>query len=51
MRSHLLGDLQPATILEIGGDARRPESVAPDLGLNPGRERSPADHAPDIGLE
>ena len=51
MRRHLLGDLEPAAILEVGGDAGRPEGVATDLGLDPGRKRPPANHPPDIGLE
>jgi hypothetical protein len=39
---HLLGDLEPAAVLKIRSDARRPEGVAGDLGLDPGRDRPPA---------
>ena len=44
-------DLEPAPVLEVGSDASRPEGVATDLGLDSGRERPPANHPPDIGLE
>jgi hypothetical protein len=51
MRGHLLRDLQPAAVLEIRCDSGRAEGVASDLGLDPGRKRSPTDHSPDIGLK
>jgi hypothetical protein len=48
---HLLGDLQAAAVLEIGGDAGGAEGVAADLGLDPSRKRSFANHSPNVGLE
>ena len=51
MRSYLLCDFQPSTILEVGSDASGSEGVAADLGLDPSRKRTSADHMPDVGLE
>jgi hypothetical protein len=42
MGGHLLGDLQLAAVLEISRDAGGAKGVAADLGLDPGRERPPA---------
>jgi hypothetical protein len=51
MRGHLLSDLQPSPIFEISRDACGAKGVAPNLGLDSGRERSPPNHPPHIGLE
>jgi hypothetical protein len=51
MRGHLLSDLQPSAIFEISRDACGAKGVAPNLGLDSGRERSPPNHPPHIGLE
>jgi hypothetical protein len=51
VRCHLLCNLQFAAVFEINRDAGRPKSVTSDLGLDPGRESSPPNHSPDIGLE
>jgi hypothetical protein len=48
MGGHLLGDLEPATILEVGGDAGSTEGVAADLGLDPGSERPPVSSSTEI---
>ena len=48
MTSHLLGDFQPAAVLEVIGDASGSETVAADLGANPGRGRTPPNHLVDI---
>ena len=39
-----------AAIAEIGGDPGRAKRVVADRGMNAGRRRSPADHAPGVGL-
>jgi hypothetical protein len=51
MGCHLLRNFQPPPILEIGGDAGRPEGMAANLSFDSGYESPPANHAPDIGLE
>jgi hypothetical protein len=51
VRGHLLGDLEPAAVLEVGSDAGGPEGVAADLGFDSCRERPPANHPPDIRLK
>ncbi len=51
MGGHLLGDLEAAAVLDVGGDFGRPAGAAADLGLDPGRERSPANHPPNVRLE
>ena len=51
MGGHLLGYLKPAAVLELGGDTGRPKGVATGLDLDAGRERSSANHPPDIGLD
>jgi hypothetical protein len=51
MGSHLLGNLQLAAVLEVSRDAGRSKGVAADLGLDPGDERPPANHPPNIRLE
>jgi len=50
MVGHRCGLLQRAAVLEIGRDARRPETVVADLGLDAGRRGSPADHRMGVGL-
>src|SRR5437763_17054315 len=49
MRRHGLCILERAAGLEIGGDARRPEHMAPELDPEPGLGGAPADHA--IGVD
>ena len=44
MVRHLRGLLKRAAVLEIRGDAGRPERVIADLGRDLGRPRSPLDH-------
>jgi len=51
VRGHLLGNLKATAVLEVGGDSGRAEGVAADLGLDPGRERPPANHPRHVGLE
>ena len=36
MRGDLLRDFQPAAIFQVRGNARRPERVTPDFGLDAG---------------
>ena len=48
---HLLGDLQPTSILEVGRDPGGAKGVAADLGLDAGLAGPPANHPPYIGLE
>jgi len=45
MGGRLVGDLEPAAILEIGGDAGRTEGMTADLSLDPGLESSSANHS------
>ena len=47
---HVLGNLQLATILEIGGDASGPETVGADLGPEPSRFGPLLDHQMHVGL-
>src|SRR6266851_7215679 len=49
MRRHGLCILERAAGLEIGGDARRPEHMAPELDPEPGFGGAAADHA--IGVD
>src|SRR5260370_40690464 len=51
MRGHLSADLEPAAVLEVGGDAGGAEGVTTNLGLDPCSRSSAANHPPDIGLE
>ena len=50
MAGHVLGDLQLAAILEIGGDSRCPETMSTHLGPQPSRFCSALDHQVHIGL-
>ena len=43
--SRLVGDLEPAAVLELGGDAGRAEGMTADLSLDPGLESSSANHS------
>ncbi len=47
---HFLRMFQSATICEIGGDPGCPKAVVADWCVNAGRNGTPADHAPGIGL-
>src|SRR3954468_13054090 len=49
VRSHLLGVLEQAAVLEVGGDAARPPGVAADPGGDAGGSGTAADHAVDVG--
>jgi len=51
VRGHLLCNLQFSAVFEINRNAGCPEGVTANLGLDPRRERSPANHPLDIGLE
>ena len=50
MIGHGGGLLQRAAVLEICRDARGPEAVIADLGLDPGRLGAPANHLVGVGL-
>jgi hypothetical protein len=47
---HLLGDLQLAAVLQLGGDAGGPEAVASDARLNAGGEGATLNHHVHVGL-
>jgi hypothetical protein len=49
MRGHGLRVFERAARLEIGGDARRAEHMAPELPLEAGLGRAPADHL--VGID
>src|SRR3954453_13516294 len=46
---HLLGVLEQAAVLEVGGDAARPPGVAADPGGDAGGSGTAAGHAVDVG--
>lgn len=50
MVRHRRGRLQGATVLQIGGDPGRAETVIADRRADPGRRRAPAHHRERIGL-
>src|SRR5580693_8606988 len=47
---HRGGLLERAAVLEIGRDARRPETVVAELGDDASRRRAPADHRIGVRL-
>lgn len=50
MTSHVLGDLQFAAALEVGGDASGAKTVGTDLGPQPSCFGPLLDHQVHIGL-
>jgi hypothetical protein len=50
MAGHLLGDLELAAILKVGGDAGGAEAVGADLGAQSCSSCPPLDHHVHIGL-
>jgi hypothetical protein len=46
VRRHLLRVFEQAAVEQIDGDPGRPERVTPQLGDDPGGERTPHDHSP-----
>src|SRR3954467_2053615 len=50
VRGHFLGVLERAAIGEISGDAGSPERMTADRLGDTGRNGTPPDHAPGIGL-
>jgi len=50
MGRDLLGGFEGALVLEVGGDARRTESMAADAGLDTGGGRTSLDHAVSVLL-
>src|ERR1700685_1642059 len=50
MRRHLLRELTATAIAQILCDSRRTEGVIADSGLDPRRDRPPANHSIDIRL-
>lgn len=50
MACHLLGDLQLATVLQVGGDSGRAEAVGADSGPQACTSRPLLDHHVNIGL-
>jgi hypothetical protein len=51
MIGHMLGNLKPASVLEIVRDPGCPEGVAADFGPDAGLAGPPADHPPYVGLD
>ena len=51
MVGDVLRRFEGALVLQVRGDAGRPEGMVPDPGLNDGVDRAAADYALYVGLD